>query len=128
MFKYFSILVKNAYEGQLKISNLAWDPRFSNPQSNFFKDAASQLEVALDSAMITRQLRDEAVFHFKITHFEAGSVVPHFRLSWMPRNDPSYVVPREALMRHFDREMAFEGNLLADIYSVQPQSLKFGCK
>ena len=123
----FFFSVKNAYEGQLKISNLAWDPRYSNPQSNFFKDAASQLEVALDSAMITRQLRDEAVFHFKITHFEAGSVVPHFRLSWMPRNDPSYVVPREALMRHFDREMAF-GNLLADIYSVQPQSLKFGCK
>jgi hypothetical protein len=120
-----SSAVKNAYEGQLTISNLAWDPRYSNPQSNFFKVAASQLEVALDSAMITRQLRDEAVFHFKITHFEAGSVVPHFRLSWMPRNDPSYVVPREALMRHFDREMAL-GNLLADIYSVQPQSLKFG--
>ena len=86
------------------------------------------MESALEMAMVTRQLRDEAVFYFKITHFETGSVVPHFRLSWLPRNDLSYKVPREALMRHFDREMAFEENLLAGLYSVRQQSLKIKCE
>ena len=93
-----------------------------------FKDLASKLEVALEMSMITRQLRDEAVFYFKITHFEAGSVVPHFRLSWLPRNDLGYKVPRGALMRNFDREMLVDENLLAGIYSVQAQSLRIKCK
>ena len=46
----------------------------------------------------------------------------------MPRNDPNYKVARDALMRNFERELNFDDNLLAGIYTVKENSLNVKCK
>ena len=46
----------------------------------------------------------------------------------MPRNDPNYKVARDALMRNFKRELTFDDNLLAGIYTVKQNSLNVKCE
>ena len=46
----------------------------------------------------------------------------------MPRNDPNYKVARDALMRNFKRELNFDDNLLAGIYTVKQNSLNVKCE
>ena len=46
----------------------------------------------------------------------------------MPRNNPNYKVARDALMRNFERELNFDENLLAGIYTVKQNSLNVKCK
>ena len=63
-----------------------------------------------------------------IFFFSFGSIVVKFRVGWMPRNDPTYKVARDALMRNFERELNFDDNLLAGIYTVKKNSLNVKCK
>ena len=60
--------------------------------------------------------------------FSFGSIVVKFRIGWMPRNNPNYKVARDALMRNFERELNFDENLLAGIYTVKQNSLNVKCK
>ena len=46
----------------------------------------------------------------------------------MPRNNPNYKLARDALMRNFERELNFDENLLAGIYTVKKNSLNVKCK
>ena len=71
--------VPNAYEGNFEIKNLAWDDRLSNNDSEMFRDLAGKLEIGLEETLVTNAMRAEGVFNVKITHFESGSVVAHYR-------------------------------------------------
>ena len=46
----------------------------------------------------------------------------------MPRNNPNYKLARDALMRNFERELNFDENLLAGIYTVKANSLNVKCE
>ena len=46
----------------------------------------------------------------------------------MPRNDPTYKVARDAIMRNFERELNFDDDLLAGIYTVKKKSFNVKCK
>lgn len=108
---------------------MAWDNHLADPNSQMFKDMAGEVEVGLDELLITTPLREEADFYIRVTSFNAGSVIPNFRLSWMPRNDnPTYKVSSDALMRQFQREVSFEDYRMAGIYSVQKNSLQLTSK
>ena len=123
------ITVEKVYDGQIEITNVAWDDRLLDSSSEMFKDMAGKLEVGLDELFITSELLDEAVFNLRVTSFESGSVIVNFRLSWMPRYDPGYKVSRNALMTHFQRELGFDDyRVAAGIYSVKQNSLKLTCK
>lgn len=120
--------MSTVYEGEIAISNVAWDDRLSDPQSEMFKDLASKFEVGLDELFITSDLLDEAVFNIRVTSFNSGSVIVNFRLSWMPRFDPDYQVSREALMARFERELSYDDYRLAGIYALRKNSLVLRCK
>ena len=117
------------YEGDFKITNVGWDNRLKDRSSNMYREMAGKLEVALDEMLITSNLRNEAVFFVRVTNFSStNSVIPQFRISWMPKSDPSYQVSRDALMRRFQQELQLEEQLLAGIYEVEDRSLGLRCK
>ena len=121
--------VSNVYEGDFKITNVGWDNRLKDRSSNMYREMAGKLEVALDEMLITSNLRNEAVFFVRVTNFSStNSVIPQFRISWMPKSDPGYQVSRDALMRRFQHELQLEEQLLAGIYEVEDRSLGLRCK
>ena len=125
----YLLAVSNVYEGDFKITNVGWDNRLKDRSSNMYREMAGKLEVALDEMLITSNLRNEAVFFVRVTNFSStNSVIPQFRISWMPKSDPSYQVSRDALMRRFQQELQLEEQLLAGIYEVEDRSLGLRCK
>ena len=65
----FSFSVTNAYDGEFKISNHAWNDLLLDQNSEMFKDMAGKIEVGLDELFVNSALRDEAVFNIRVTNF-----------------------------------------------------------
>ena len=120
--------VENAYDGEFKVTNVAWDSRLLNSDSEMFKNMAAKLEVALYELFTNSRLRDEADFNIRVTSFASGSVVVKFRISYMPKNDPDFKVSRDALMRQFAKELNLDDFRLANVYDVRDSSLNLKCK
>ena len=126
----FYIAVPNVYDGTFRITNVAWDDRLGDSSSDMHRIMATKIQAGLEAVLVPLEFRQQAEYHVSVKKLAPGSVVVHYRLSWLNVEglDGPPQMTRDVTMRNFDYTLGLLDGLLGGIYDVADNSLSVNCK
>ena len=117
--------VANAFEGQLRITNMQFDKRLEDPSAEIHRSLAARLEQDL-SALLQPILQEVLVV--KVRQFTEGSIVVHYSFAWnTPRQESKIkVVSLGTVLKRLIDQLKRDNGFLFGRFAMTKESLRVG--
>ena len=117
-------IVANAFEGQLRITNMQFDERLRDPSEEIYQSLAARLEQDL-SALLQPLLQEPLVV--KVRQFSEGSIVVHYSFAWStPRQGGVRQVSLGTVLKRLIDQLKRDNGFLFGRFAMTKESLRVG--